>query len=282
MPVAGVAMTLHLWAVILLCLPLTARADQLPLWEAGAGIAALTLPDYRGSSQQHQYLLPLPYLVYRGEILKVDRTSLRALMFQSDRIEFGISGNASPPVDSDKNHVRRGMPDLDTALEIGPSLQIRLAQNEARTFKTGLILPLRAVLATNLSRFRQVGFVFGPKLNFDWTQAGPDRSWNFAAALGPLFADDRYHAYYYSVAPVFATPARRTFSAGAGYSGSQLTLTASRRFGQFWFGAFVRADDIHGATFADSPLVKTRDNFSAGFALAWVFAVSKNRVEGDN
>jgi len=31
------------------------------------------MPAYRGSSDQRGYLLPVPYAVYRGEVLKVDR-----------------------------------------------------------------------------------------------------------------------------------------------------------------------------------------------------------------
>ena len=45
------------------------EADRLvprPLWELGLGVAALRLPDYRGSDQSSTYLLPLPYVVYRG------------------------------------------------------------------------------------------------------------------------------------------------------------------------------------------------------------------------
>ena len=39
-----------------------ARAEQLPLWEAGIGAALLSLPDYRGADQGQTWLLPLAEL----------------------------------------------------------------------------------------------------------------------------------------------------------------------------------------------------------------------------
>jgi len=41
----------------------SARADQVPLWEAGAGFAYIDFPHYRGSDQRESYLLPMPYVV---------------------------------------------------------------------------------------------------------------------------------------------------------------------------------------------------------------------------
>jgi outer membrane scaffolding protein for murein synthesis (MipA/OmpV family) len=73
----------------------SAAAADKPLWEFGLGVSAVTFPDYRGSERQRAYLLPLPYLVYRGEILKADRNGLRGVFFDSDRVEFNLSLSAS-------------------------------------------------------------------------------------------------------------------------------------------------------------------------------------------
>ena len=37
-----------------------ARAADLPLWELGMGVGALNVPHYRGSDQNHNWLLPVP------------------------------------------------------------------------------------------------------------------------------------------------------------------------------------------------------------------------------
>ncbi|MBE0620122.1 MAG: MipA/OmpV family protein, partial [Burkholderiales bacterium] len=59
-------------AVMLAFAAAGARAEQLPLWEAGAGAAALSFPDYRGSNERQSWLLPVPYIIYRGEFLQAD------------------------------------------------------------------------------------------------------------------------------------------------------------------------------------------------------------------
>src|SRR5688572_5702414 len=68
-----------------------ALAEQLPLWEVGAGVAALSFPDYRGSNERQAWVLPYPYIVYRGEFLQADERRRRGLLFKSDRIEIDVS-----------------------------------------------------------------------------------------------------------------------------------------------------------------------------------------------
>ena len=63
--------------------PGSTAAPAGPLWELGIGAAAVRLPDYRGSDQAHSYLLPLPYVVYRGKILRADRDGARALLLET-------------------------------------------------------------------------------------------------------------------------------------------------------------------------------------------------------
>lgn len=252
--------------------------SELPLWEAGLGIAFLELPDYRGSDEVRPYLLPVPYLIYRGEILRVDRERVRGLLFHSDAVQLDISLNASVPVNSVKNKARQGMPDLDPTVEIGPSLDIILAENKPDGYKLTLNLPGRVVIATDLSHFQRAGWVFSPRINMDKSDFWGRRGWNLGLALGPLFADKRYHNFYYAVDPSFATPQRPEFATGGGYSGTQITLSLSKHFSRLWFGSFVRLDLLNGAIFENSPLLKTKQSFMGGFAFAWIFAKSKRLV----
>jgi outer membrane scaffolding protein for murein synthesis (MipA/OmpV family) len=99
---------------------------------------------------------------------------------------------------------------------------------------------------------------------------------------GPVFNDRRYNEYYYQVDPQFATPTRPAYSASGGYGGTQFTVTASRRFGQVWFGAFARAYGLRGAVFQDSPLVQQRSALYAGIGIAYIFAESQTLVESDD
>lgn len=277
----GAAMRLRALGWLLGALPAVGGAAQLPLWEIGAGVGGVSLPDYRGADEQRTYALPIPYVVYRGEKLKVDRQAVRGLLFKSDRAELDMSFNASPPVDSNKNRAREGMSDLRSTVEFGPSLKIRLGESDASA-RVDLRLPLRMVHAVDSRHSQQVGYVFSPKLNVDWHGNGGRQRWNLGFAAGPVFADKKHHDYYYAVAPEFATTSRPAYAARGGYGGMQFTVAANRRFENVWLGAFVRMDDMHGAAFADSPLVKSRRNFMGGFGVSWVFGKSETRVEAED
>ncbi len=73
-------------------------AQELPLWEAGAGLGALTLPDYRGADERTNYVFPLPYVIYRGDVLSVDREGAKTRIYRGDRVDFDLSLNASNPI----------------------------------------------------------------------------------------------------------------------------------------------------------------------------------------
>lgn len=275
-------MNLHaiLAAIAFGALPHLAPAAELPLWEAGAGIAVLDFPDYRGSDERHTLVLPVPYLVYRGDFLKADRESVRGQFYKDDRLDFHLSVNGSIPVDSSDNSARRDMPDLDPTLEIGPNLAVTMQRSD--TMHLSLRFPLRAVIATNLSHARDEGWVFQPQVNVDFYDRFPGPGWNLGFAAGPLFGNKRYHNYFYGVAPQFATAQRPAYEARAGYAGMQFIAALSKRYASYWVGGFVRADTLSGAVFENSPLVRQKDSVAAGVAFAWVFDRSRKRVEAED
>ena len=257
----------------------SARAEPLPLWEAGAGITAISFPDYRGSNERQLWVLPFPYLVYRGEYLQADERRMRGLFYRTDRLELDVSINGSVPVDSGENDARRGMPDLDATLEIGPALSLKLAETTDRKARLELRLPARAVFASDFSYVRHVGWVFQPNLNLDVRDPLGYSGWKLGLLAGPIFSDRRYHRYFYEVDPAFATASRPAYSPGGGYAGTQLISTLSKRYREFWVGGFVKWDTLNSAAFEDSPLVKDRQGYAAGVAVAWILGESKTRVE---
>jgi hypothetical protein len=59
----------------------------------------------------------------------------------------------------------------------------------------------------------------------------------------------------------------------------QFTMGFSKRFPKFWVGSFLRYDNLSGATFENSPLLKQKDYFAAGLAITWVLGESSTRVQ---
>ena len=262
------------WITVLaLAVAAPALAEQ-PLWELGLGGTALSVPHYRGSDQSHDWVLPIPFAVYRGRIFRATREGARAVLMESDRLDFDISFAISPPTRSRDNVARSGMPDLAATIEAGPNMNLMLARGAA--WKLQFRLPVRAVV-TLASNPRTVGWTASPVLNLDLDV----KDGNVGLQFGPLAATRAHHAYYYDVAPAYATVGRPAYDAPGGGAGWRVTAGGSRRFGKLWVAGFVRASSVAGAAFDASPLVRQRSNVSFGIALSWVLAASETLVPDD-
>jgi len=238
-----------------------------PRWQFGLGLGSQTLADYRGSSYYQTQFLPIPFVMYTGEYIKIDRDGARGEYRWSDQLEFNISADAALNGDSEDNPLREGMPQLNSAFEIGPSVNWAFAGS---TMNDGwsLRLPLRSVYTFGSEGFGHQGFTFSPKIT--WRKKLFDH-WVTSLNLGPMWASQDYHDYYYSVAPTYATTTRPEYQAQAGYSGFMGKISIKRNFGHYWLGAFIRADVLNGAVFLDSPLVEEKTSGSIGLAAVYLF-----------
>ena len=254
-----------------------ASAEEKPLWEAGLMVGVVSFPEYRGASRHRTWVLPTPYLVYRGQILKTDRGGVRGTFFDSDRVELNLSLSASVPVDSSNDGPRRGMPDVQPTVEFGPSLVYNLWRDKERRERLDLRLPLRAAYSIK-GGVKYAGLTFSPSLNYNTPVFGSS-GWHFGALAGPIFANTRQHKYFYEVEPRYATPERPAYRASGGYSGSQFIVSLSKRFDKFWLGGFMRYDTLHGAAFVDSPLVERKNSWMGGMGVAWIFGKSSKTVD---
>lgn len=257
--------------------PVARAGEEKPLWEVGAGIGAFSLPAYRGAGQNAGFVLPVPYFTYHGDFFKADRHGIRGSFFDSDRLDLTVSLFLSPPGGSADIDARAGMPDLKATFEIGPQLDFTLWRSESRARYLKLRMPLRAAFTVE-GPPRDVGWLFQPNLNLDITDLPGLPAWNLGLVAGPVFANQRQNAYYYDVAPQYATPSRPAYEASAGYAGMQYLAGMSRRFQKVWVGAFVSYNNMSGAVVADSPLVLEKHNFGAGLAVSWIFGESSTRV----
>jgi outer membrane protein len=239
---------------------------QKPVWDFGLGIGAVSFADYRGADTTHVYVLPVPYLYYRGNFLKADRNGIRGKLFRLDWIELNISANATTPVR--RNATRAGMPDLRSTVEIGPSVDLHLWKSADERIKFDVRL-----------RPHSIGAVFAPNASIDIKDVAGFQGWYFGALAGPLFADHRYHDYFYTVAPQFATAERPAYQASAGYSGAEFLVALSKRYPSYWVGAYVRHDTLAGAVFESSPLVKRNNYWASGIGMAWIIHQSQRLVD---
>lgn len=248
-----------------------ALPSKKPKWELGVGLGVLSLPHYRGSDQRSEYAAPIPYVRYNGKRLKVDKEGGRFFFYNGKDINVDISTAFALPVDSKDNRAREGMTDLDPIIELGPRVEFKLYQSEDKNIRFRFAMPLRAALATDLSHTQAIGWVFSPYLQLRYFNTG----WESAISVGPTWASEEYHDYFYEVAPQYTTATRPAYNAQAGYSGSRITITLSKRFNKLWFGLFAKYDNLNDTVFIDSPLIKQNHSYMVGAALSWVFKKSK-------
>lgn len=253
-------------------------AESLPLWELGAGGGAISLYDYRGSDEMRTYVFPVPYFVYRGELLKADRNGVRGTLFNSDRVEVNVSVNGTFPVASADNVARRGMADLKPSIELGPTVGINLWNTADKEIKLDFRAPVRTSITIESSP-KQIGWLFSPNLNLEVKDPVGMSGWNFSLSAGLIINGRKYNQHFYSVSAADAASSRPVYSAPGGYAGTQFTMFLSKRFPRYWVGGFVRYDSLAGAVFNDSPLIKKTSAVSAGIAISWVFSESMHRVD---
>jgi outer membrane scaffolding protein for murein synthesis (MipA/OmpV family) len=241
------------------------------------GVAPVTFPAYRGSDEQRSFTFPIPYVVYRGDRLRVDRGGARGILWDTDNVEVDLSIDGAIPVDSTDDGPRAGMEELDPILELGPSFRIELADMDDGRLE--FRLPVRAAIGIGDGSTHHEGWKVHPMLNYN-APALVD-GWDVGFNIGPKFASRDFHAYYYDVGAADVTSERPAYRASAGYSGLSMLVSASRRFERFWVGSFLRYDNLQGAAFEDSPLVETDHAISAGVAISWILWRSEESVSVD-
>jgi outer membrane scaffolding protein for murein synthesis (MipA/OmpV family) len=267
-------------AALALTFSLPALAQQspvLPLWEAGVGGFAASTPAYPGADDRSSRMLAVPFLIYRGEVLRSDQSGIGARLLRTDRVEFDVGFAASLPARSESVAARAGMPDLGFLGEFGPRLKVFLV-NPTPTSRLRLELPLRAVMEFR-GGVRRQGTTFEPRLVYETRENGS--RWGYDASFALVFGDSRINRYFYEVQPQYATPGRPAYSAGAGLMLMRVGLSASYKFNDDvrLFG-FVRQESYAGAANRASPLLQKNSGASIGGGFAWTLGRSSSPARG--
>ena len=257
--------------------PAWAAEPALPLWEAGIFGGTAVTPAYPGASQRSTRSLALPFLIYRGEVLRADRSGVGARLLNTDRLDFDIGFALSLPARSSDVPARRGMPDLGTLVEFGPRLKIKLAEPTPRG-RLSLELPLRAVIEAR-GGLRRQGATFEPRLAYRLQDEGG--AWHLDASLGAVLGNAAINDYFYGVAPTLATPQRPSYAAKSGLMLTRLGLGGSYLLQRDWRAfAFLRYDNYTGAANHASPLLRQNSGTSAGIGLLWTWRRASQPARG--
>ena len=243
-------------------------------WEIGAGATGITLPMYPGSKQDDSYLIPFPFFHIQTDYFEVNE-GVRGFFYESPNLRLNISGDLGVPVNSEDSDARQGMPDLDTVIQLGPSMEIIFAGGRRQPSELRLELPVRAAIATDLKHAENVGWIVEPRLTYE-TLRPFKTGFAYQVSTGLRYASEDYHAYYYDVAPAFATVDRPAYASDGGYSGYFLDLVGNWRQKDMVYFAFMRYQSLNASEYEDSPLVEDDSYIAVGVGIAWIFASSQN------
>lgn len=278
-----VSSLLVLWSA----LSLVARADGpnisqppdgKPLWEFGLFNGVASMPYYPGSDENSVYVLPLPYLVYRGEVLRANRSGVGGIFVDRGPFDLRLSLSGNPPVPDDCD-AREGMEDLGPVVEIGPSARFYLLRDKKRQLY--LSAAVRQVIAFESGSLRSSAEGLRSRLEFVYHADDllGDGLWSLGTRIGAHFGNSVYHAYFYSVADADTRDWRPAYDAPSGYGGCSASVGVVRRLSDsFALGGYIRWDNLSGAAYADSPLVRRENNLMVGCALIWTVARSRKTV----
>ena len=253
----------------------------LPLWEVGVIGLAVSQQAYPGSSQRIDRALPLPYLVYRGALLRADRDGVGLRAIRTPTLEVDVGVAASLGASSDDINARRGMPKLGTLVEFGPRLKWKLLDDvDGRGSSVGdgrlrAEFALRGVFDLS-DGLRSRGATFEPKLVYEESTAGV---WRWSTSASAVFGNRRLADTFYGVAPQYATADRPAYAADSGLIAWRFGANASRPLTpNLRLFTFVRLDALAGAANNASPLVERRRGTTAGVTLLYTFARSSTLV----
>ncbi len=251
--------------------------EELPLWEAGLGVITASVPDYPGAGHSTFHTVPIPGFVYRGKRVRADEDGgLRARFYKTENWEFDLSVGGSLPANSDENAERKGMPDLDTMGEIGPTFIWKIIKPTTdNPHKLILSIPIRIAASTDLKHWNMKGIIFNPILIYMRERVFLPKL-TFILGVDARFASDTFMDHFYSVASEYSTPNRPFYEGKAGYMGTNLTAGFTYLLGKSLslFGGVIQSS-LHGASNEESPLLVSRNNTAYALGMVWWFLESK-------
>ena len=248
--------------------PAVLLADNL---EYGGGLLSIYGNHYRGSDQSKIWNIPMPYFTYTSNKLEAETSFIRGIFYKNDFFAAKLSFSLGLNSQSKDNIARSGMPSLDYTFELGPMFVFYLWHSIERDIMLNFEFPLRKVYGTDLTNAYSIGYFTIPYLNL--ISLPRENNWNIKSefSIGPMFADQNYHQYFYGVENQFVTNNRQAYHARGGYSGFQTALVLHKKIGKAIILPFIRWDNLNHAAFIDSPLVKVKNYTLGGIGLFWLF-----------
>jgi len=239
-------------------------------WTLGLGAGVFDYNLYPGAKATNRLVLPVPYFTFRSDRFEIDR-GIKSFLYNSETIVLDISADFGLPADSDDTQARKGMPDLDFMVQLGPSLEFLLNDKDKNYFDVRFEIPVRVAYVTDFNSADNIGYLVEPRFSFNHRRSART-GLSQKATIGLKFATEDYHAYYYDVATEYSSATRAEFKSDAGFGGGFVDYSIRYKTSNFVYWMLLRYQSLNGAVFEDSPLVLKNDYYFVGLGFAWIIA----------
>ncbi len=248
------------------------QPNSRPLWEIGVGGLAASQPAYPGSSVTTSRAIVLPFVIYRGDVLRAEQSTVGLRAFKTPRFELDVGFAAALGSSANDVPARIGMSDIGTLVEFGPRLKINLGDVSKGRGDFTLELPVRGVFDLSRSLANR-GASFEPQLSFAVPLPG---GWRGGGSVSAIFGSQRLNETFYTVTSAEATNTRPAYNAQGGLLATRATLAASKRLTpDLQALGFVRLDSVSGGANSGSSLIEKNLGASLGVGLAYTIGRSQ-------
>jgi outer membrane scaffolding protein for murein synthesis (MipA/OmpV family) len=255
------------------------QAENLPLWEYGAGLGGIYFEKYPASDETKSWALPFPTFQYRGEIFRADdRDGTRAYLLRSQNWNLEFGGGGLPSARSSEIKAREGMDDIPWGLQMGPQLVTRL--HPRVQFKIGIY---QAIITPDVKFFKTSGLQTEAKLIYiiddyldEYFKEGISKG-RFTLTVDGGSKD--FLSTYFEVPVKDATAERPAYDAREGllsYEFSYFQSIKIKKWGFYGGGSRVQYDISANRT---SPLHKSDVNYRAFVGITYVLGESERRMK---
>jgi MipA family protein len=243
-----------------------------PLWELGVGALAAGQPAYPGAATRTSKFIALPFVIYRGEVLRAEQSNVGLRAIKTPRYELDLGFAASLGSSAKDVPARVGMRDIGSLVEFGPRLKINLGDVSKGPTGVWVELPVRGVFDLS-QRLENRGVSFEPQLSFDVPLPG---GWRGGASTSAIFGSQKLNDTFYSVGTNEVTAIRPAYTAKAGLLATRATLTASKKLTpDLRMLGFVRLDSVSGGANSASSLIQKNTGVSMGVGFAYTLGRSQ-------
>ncbi len=239
-------------------------------WTIGGGIGHLNANAYIGTNEKTIINVPFPYFKLSTKWFDANKESTQLKLFNQTPFRLGLNYDVSLPVKSEDISKREGMSDLDPLLQIGPMLSYQLNINSNFVWKWEL--PLLYAFSINDRTFNPNGWNVMPRISANLIITEFKSTSSLTWSFGPVYGSKQYHQYYYSINDADSTTNRSEYLATEGLAGYRINFSFRKETENYWFGFYIRHQNLTNAVFVDSPLVSDTQYWSTGIGMGWRFA----------